>query len=254
MSATKRIRNVFTLALVALTVSSASAQLSCQIGILDLTANGGINPATGNPWKAGDKYRFIFTSSGVTPATSTDINDYNTFVQNLANASPLKIGAAQRVTWKVIASTATVAARDNTSTYIEVNGTGEAIFLLDGKTVVATDYADLWGSESHNNVINKTELLTTPPSVKTYGDTWTGTYRYNYPDANYGTKDTPGGGGGPLGDTDGTAMCGLWPFTSGTHWIWRWGNTTDTGLPIYALSDPLTVQAPHTTGTVIVVR
>ena len=241
----KTTRNILTvvmmMAAIGLAAGAANAALVTQLGILDLTANGGVNPATGNPWQAGDTYRFAFTSSGLTAATSADINYYNTFVQNLANASPLNIGAAQGAIWKAIASTATVDARDNTSTHIAVNGTGESIFLLNGTTIVATDYADLWGNQTHNNAINRTELLTTPPYVAQYGDTWTGTYRFDYPgDPNYGTKDN-WSGGGPLGDPDGVAMCGLWPYTSGTHWVWRWSNNTVFEAPMYALSDPLTI-------------
>ena len=239
------------LAIVAVTVvalaSSASAQLVTPLGILDLTANSGINPATTNPWQAGDTYRFAFTSSALTPATSSDINYYNTFVQNLANASALKIGAAQGVTWKAIASTPTVDARDNTSTHVAVNGTGESIFLLNGTSIVATDYIDLWSDGTHNTAINKTESLTTPSKAGTsWGDVWTGTQRWGYDTtgrgATYGTADTAGAG--PLGDPDGDAERGLWPYTSGTHWIWRWGGATTYELPIYGLSDPLTVTGP----------
>jgi len=249
---------VRTLAVVALLSAAPGlrpvrAQLTNQLGILDLNANGGINPATGNPWQAGDKYRFAFTSSGVTPATSTNIATYNDFVRGLADASHLNIGDDDGASWKAIASTEVVDARDNTSTHIAVNGPGEAIFLLDGKTVVATNYAALWGDQTHNSAINKTEALGTPPKVFTYGDTWTGTQRYAYPNASYGTKDTTGDG--PLGDPDGDAMGGIWPFTSGTHWIWRWGRPTSTELPLYALSDPLEVREPVTAvGTVLVVR
>ena len=226
---------------------SAHAVLTTELGILDLSANGGINPATGSPWQAGDTYRFAFTSSELTNATSSDINYYNTFVQDLANTSPLNIGAAQGVSWKAIASTITIDARDNTSTNIAVNGPGETIFLLDGTSIVATDYISLWSFDGHDNAINKTELLTTPPSVFQYGDVWSGTQRWGYDDPNprgltYGTADTAGAG--PLGDPDGDAQVGLWPFTSGTHWIWRWPRTTDTELPLYGLSDPLTLVDP----------
>jgi len=58
----------------ALFVGTANAALTTELGILNLAANGGINPATGAAWAAGDTYRFAFTSSGVTTATSTDIN------------------------------------------------------------------------------------------------------------------------------------------------------------------------------------
>jgi len=222
--------------------TSANAQLAGELGILDLSANDGINPATELPWEAGDTYRFSFTSSETTQATSSDINYYNTFVQNLADASPLNVGAAQGVTWKVIGSTATVYARDNTSTNIDVYGTGEATYLLDG-TLVAPDYTKLWGSggasvglpDGHNNAITLTELLTAPLKVG-YGSTFTGVHRYAYPNENYGTADEK-----PLGNAEGSTMCGLWPATSGTHWIWRWASATTDELPVYALSMPLTV-------------
>lgn len=222
--------------LVAWTIGPVKAQLTNQLGILDLSANGGINPSTGNPWQAGDTYRFAFTSSELSTATSTNIATYNAFVQSAANTSPLNIGG---VTWNAIVSTETVDARDNTSTHVDVNGTGEAIFLLNGNTVVATNYPALWTSDGHNSAINLTELLTAPARVFTHGDTWAGTHRSSYPDPNYGTADNTGEG--PLGDPDGRSMCGIWPFTSGTHWIWRWGNDTTNGLPLYAISEPLTI-------------
>jgi hypothetical protein len=67
----------------------AHAQLEGQLGILDLTANGGNNPATGAAWQAGDQYRIVFTSSTTTQATSTDIATYDAFVQGLADAASL---------------------------------------------------------------------------------------------------------------------------------------------------------------------
>ena len=73
------------LAVVLMISSSASAVLVSQLGVLDLSANGGINPATGNPWQAGDTYRLAFVTSATRNATSTDINDYNSFVQGVAN-------------------------------------------------------------------------------------------------------------------------------------------------------------------------
>ena len=158
---------------------AAQAALVCQLGILDLTANGGINPATGASWALGDAYRFTFTSSTKTQGTYSDINYYNTFVQTLANASPLNIGATQGVTWKAIASTLAIAARDNTSTNGAVNGTGESFWLLDGSTLVADNYADLWGWASHSSPINRTETgelrLTVPNPPWSNNDwVWTG--------------------------------------------------------------------------------
>ena len=63
-----------------LTAASANAALTSQLGILDLTANGGINPATGVDWEAGDTYRLAFVTSGTILGTSTSIATYNAFV------------------------------------------------------------------------------------------------------------------------------------------------------------------------------
>jgi len=245
-NARNRTKTLLTLAAVAMvtvvfTATPAHAQLTPQLGILDLNANGGINPATGAPWAAGDKYRFAFTSSELTDATSSNITTYNDFVQNLANASSLNIGAAQGVAWNVIASTANTTARDNTSTNIGVNGTGETIYLLDGSTIVSEDYEDLWNGDGGATQprINKTEELGNPINIS-HGSVWAGTFRNAYPDANYGTQDTFKG---PLGSVD-ESMGGLYSPANGTQWIWRFNFTTDTELPIYALSDPLMVTGP----------
>ena len=120
---------------------NAPPNLKCQLGVLNLSNNNWINPATGNTWALGDKYRLAFVSRATTQATSTDITTYNTFVQGVANSSTLNLGSA---TWRVIGSTATVDARDNTSTNPLWNGTGEAVFLVDGTTNIANNYDNLW--------------------------------------------------------------------------------------------------------------
>jgi hypothetical protein len=100
--------------------------------VLDLTANGGINPSTGNPWQAGDNYRLVFATSTTTTAASTSIATCNTLVQNAANKSTT-FPNPDTVSWKAICSTGSVNA--NTGT---VTGAGEAIFLMNGSTVTAT--------------------------------------------------------------------------------------------------------------------
>lgn len=228
-------------------VGGANAALVSQLGILDLAANSGMNPATNAAWAHGDTYRLVFTTSTIRDATSTDINDYNAFVQSAANNSSLGLGG---VSWNAIASTATVDARDNTSTNIGVNGTGESIFLLNGSSVVAANYEVLWNSDSHTSSINLTEELTTPPNdlpgATRFNDTWTGTDRHTFAEGTdlYGTADPDQPGGGPLGDPDGSSRTGLWGFTSGTHWIYRFEIQNDSQLPFYALSEVLTVVDP----------
>jgi len=222
MTTRKRICTVVTFAAVALALFAGSAQaLEGQLGILTPGTLSGNNPATGVPWAVGDQYRFAFFTSEKTIAESADIATYNAWVQGLADASTAyDIGAGDGVTWNVIGSTATVDARDNTSTNPTVE-TGHAIFLLDGSTVVANDYADLWDGEIQN-IIDLTEKGV----VYTWWP-WTGTNLS-------GTATAPLGNGGQVaqGRSDVT-----------TEWIWR-VNTWDpptTQHNMYALSDPLVV-------------
>jgi hypothetical protein len=62
----------------------------------------------------GDQYRLTFTTSQTRDALSSDIQDYNDFVQSLADTSPAlaELGAE----WRVIGSTAEVDAIANTDT------------------------------------------------------------------------------------------------------------------------------------------
>lgn len=103
-----------------------------QLGILDLTANDGLNPATGNPWEIGDTYHLIFVTDATTEATETDITFYNDFVQ--AEAEKQGWGDAD---WFVMGSTALTNAVDNAVI------TGPVINISD-QSVLALDAFDLW--------------------------------------------------------------------------------------------------------------
>ena len=194
-------------------------KLKCQLGILNLSNNNWLNPATGKVWELGDKYRLAFVTRATTQATSKDISTYNTFVQGVANSSTLKLGGA---TWKMIGSTATVDARDNTSANPLWNGTGEAVFLVDGATHIANNYGDLWKGTIHHalNLDEKGVLFSTGP--------FTGT------SAN-GIKDSRSVLGGTANPTIGTTT------STGPNWMRVFGAPSTSSLPVYALSDPLTV-------------
>jgi alpha-galactosidase len=204
-----------------------ASQLAGELGILTPETLAGNNPATGAPWVVGDQYRLVFHTSATTAATSADIATYNAWVQGLADASPLNIGAIYGATWKVIGSTAAVDARDNTSTNPAVNGSGHAIFLLDGSTLVAINYADLWDG-AIQNIINITEQGTTWAYWP-----WTGTLTD-------GTAGTGGSAGNPLGST---GQVGQGNASSTTDWVWRvWTmDPPEYLMPMYALSDPLVI-------------
>ena len=94
----------------------------------------------------GDSFRLLFIGSVGRAASSSDIDVYNTVVQDLAAAGHADI-QAHSATFRVVGSTEDVDARDNTGT----TGTGVPIYWLNGNKV-ADDYDDFydgdWDEES----------------------------------------------------------------------------------------------------------
>lgn len=209
--------------------AAPSPELVGQLGILDLDANGGINPATGNPWQAGDQYRLAFVTSGKTDATSTDINRYNAFVQITADASSLPLSDTS---WKVIASTETVNAKVNTATDV---GTGYSIFRMDGSTVVAVNNADLWNGvppdhvpnldEEGNFLNNRVVFAGTTPSGATVNNRWLGT---TIPSKNNNTVVV--------------VETGLTTPNNTGRWIQQYNQSPTSLQSFYAISDLLTLR------------
>jgi hypothetical protein len=216
----------------------AQLPLTSQLGILDLTANGGTNPSTGAAWKDGDTYRLVFISSTTRDATSSDISDYNTHVQNAASAAGMG-----EVSWYAIASTSTVDAIDNTlTTNSDENG---AFFLIDGSTIISNNLNDFWdgnhtGSESINLDENGNSYLALPISTPwyPYGPAWTGTN-------SNGTKQT----GNTLGES--TVLNGLGcNCASAAQWVQRGIVSNTVKYYLYGVSDVLTVSAPNGAGII----
>lgn len=128
----------------------AGAQLSSQLGVLDLTANGGINPNTGVAWVAGDQYRLAFHTANKFEADNTDITTYNTIVTTEANLNAALTGS----TWKAMITTETVNVKDNTGTADQtdgagVGGAGLPVYAMDGTTAIARNNADIWNAWSN---------------------------------------------------------------------------------------------------------
>ena len=100
----------------------------------------------------GDKFRLIFiTGTGTRRPNSSDIDDYNTYVQSQANASNAHSAIKPYNTWfRALASTPSVDARDNTRTRSMY--TNAAIYWLGGAKV-ADSYGDLfdgtWDDEAN---------------------------------------------------------------------------------------------------------
>ena len=89
--------------------------------------------------EAGERFRLLFVTSTQRDAQSADIADYNAFVQTRAKAGHSAITDDMGDQFKVLGSTATVDARDNTGT----TGPGVPIYWLNGERV-ADDYADFY--------------------------------------------------------------------------------------------------------------
>ncbi len=176
----------------ALTATSAQAEIVGQLGILDEAwfAANPINPDSGAPWEDGDTYHLAFTTvatvtqntggtgQSATDAMWADIANWDAVVQ--AEGDTVGGGAGASVTWKVIGSTATVDARD----HAVVSG---PVYTMQGLPL-ASNYADMWDGSVANEITHIDGTSISSPSYA--GLVWTGSL-------NDGTKS-----GNPLGDTD----------------------------------------------------
>ncbi len=199
--------------------------IACQLDVLDLAANSGINPATDEPWAVGDTYRLVFVTTETTQATSSDIATYNAFVRSVAAASTTfpKLGNA---IWNVVGSTATVDARDNTGTNPGADGAGVPVFLMDGATTIAIDNADLWGGISDPVGFDENNEILVRDRV------FTGTL-------GNGTRVT-GTGDQPLGSTAGNIRTGR-SDRDGIGWMTNFNNPATNFNSVFAMSEVLTV-------------
>lgn len=197
----------------------ASATLSVLILWLPLSGDAALAqlpiPAGLDP---GDKYQLVFNSSISTWATSTSIDVYNGVAQAAADAAG--IGATVDVGWSAIASTSTVDAKTNA-----VVGTNAPVYNMK-LDLLATGFSDMWdGSLS-------AQLAWDEFGQSNPVDAWTGT-----------DIDGTAAAGLELGHSGGSAWCGR-PTLTNALWINFFTPPTTTLLPVYALSEELTVPLP----------
>lgn len=167
----------------------------------------------------GDTYQLVFVTKGTRDALSTDINDYNAFVQDQANDSGYTAG----VSWKAIASTGGMAALDNAKIWTKV-------YNLQGE-LVANGSAEFWGTQ--NEEIGR---LSAPINYDQYGNeanvyVWTGT---NPGGSSFEPSQYLGGAGSPA--------YGRSPATD-LEFISFKDAAKETEYSLYALSEVLTVPA-----------
>ena len=122
-----------------------------------------------------DQFRLLFLSSTKRNATSSDITDYNTFVQTRAAAGHTDIQAYSD-TFTVVACTEDVDARDNTATTYTSSDRGVPIYWLDGDKA-ADNYADFYDGRWDNatNSDDRNELgINGTNTANTANRPWTG--------------------------------------------------------------------------------
>ena len=164
------------------------------------------------------KFRLLFVTSTTRNATATNIATYNTFVQTRAKAGHSAISDSCGNLFKVLGSTSTVHARDNTST----TGTGEAIYWLNGAKV-ADNYADFYDG-SWDSYAGRLETGTSGPG--SHVNIFTGS-------RNNGTRDFPLGG----------ASVKIGRLNTGTGPISKFGRIgAGSNAPFYALSPVFKVE------------
>ncbi len=115
----------------------------------------------------GDKFRLLFLSSTTTDAASTDIADYNTFIQNLVAAGHDDI-QDYSAGFRAVGCTEAVDARDNTGTNPNTDGDGVPIYWLDGSRV-AVDNTDFYDGDWDDEANDKNELGTDGPDTAVIG-------------------------------------------------------------------------------------
>ena len=114
---------------------------------------------------AGGKFRLLFASTAKRDASSSNIADYNRFVQGRARAGHSAI-RAYGAGFRAVGSTASVDARDNTCS----TGTGVAIYFLNGNKV-ADDYSDFYDNSWDEERFHRTEYGV---SLGGFVQVWTG--------------------------------------------------------------------------------
>ena len=174
--------------------------------------------ATPSGLSAGDHFRFIFHTSSITDASSSDIATYDTFV-NTDAAGATYNGAT--IHWSAIGSTAAV----NAITHIGV--TGDAVYLPDGIKVANSDSTSgLWSG----TLLHKVNEIITGAISEPYA--WTGT------DAD---------GTGVSGSTLGTAnpVLGV-AYSANSWWTNIFAANSAYANSIYGISDELTVPGGAT--------
>ncbi len=114
----------------------ATAMLWIGFGVGDRAEAGGVALSTPAGLSPGDSFRFVFVTDGTTGASSTNIADYNSFVNAQAGGATYN---GSVVTWDAIGSTSSASAINNVGQF------AFPVYLADGTLVTtSTTSTGLW--------------------------------------------------------------------------------------------------------------
>ncbi len=142
----RRVAGAALLLIAVLPVAAGSARADDCPGEVPVTADWALTPAG---LDVGDTFRLLFLTSTERDATSSNIADYNRFVQDRAAAGHAAV-RPYAGDFRVVGSTSRVNARNNTCT----TGTGVPIHWLNGSRL-ADDYGDFYDG-SWDDEVNRT--------------------------------------------------------------------------------------------------
>jgi len=248
-------------------ISPGTAQLAGQYGILDVTANGGINPNSGVAWVVGDQYRLAFHTLGVIDATSDDPAVYDDFATAQAQENP---ALATSTGWTAmvwvntdsslaqgVSPLSSPLVRSGTGDFTggsDQGGAGVPVYAMDGTTAIARNNNDIYDSWSNpfESAVGVTQADGTGNNTQRVSGVFyspfldqNGNQTVN-PDANHGKTTWTGGFGSsvnPLGDTsDEVRASNGNTNANNSSRVWnRFNADTTATLGVYALSEPLTI-------------
>ncbi|MFN3166871.1 MAG: PEP-CTERM sorting domain-containing protein [Phycisphaeraceae bacterium] len=261
---------------------STSAQLVSQLGVLDLAANGGINPNTGLAWQAGDQYRLAFYTAGTISGESDDPAVYDAFATSEAAQNAALVGISfTAMVWvntdeslpqaadfgniqpgESPLSSPVIRSGTDAQDTADQGGLGVPVYAMDGMTAIARNNADIYNSWSNpfedapgvvnsagtgNNVLRiDTGNINSSPHYSPFLDQ----FGAGDSGAVHGATVWTGGFGGPVNplgnsvdpDTQTRASHGS-SNANRTGRVWnRFNSGTGSNYSVYAISELLTVM------------
>ena len=183
----------------------------------------------------GDKFRLIFLSSTKTNATSDDIADYNSFIQNRAAAGHTDI-QAYSAGFRAVGCTADSDATANTGT----TGTGVVIYWLNGAKV-ADNYGDFYDGSWDDEANDKEEDGTNGRDTSQAGNYPRTGCEHNGTEATFGGSSRGLGAGSVRVGIPNSSATGNGPLSSATN------PSPSSTRPMYGLSQVFEVAAAGNT-------